>query len=266
MNLSNKNLIISFLALFFVGIIAITLYVYNDRQFIDYDPDNVVPSATADISAIGLIGDSWVAGQKLDSTLENSLASRGLLLDVISHGYPNYRSSQILQELNHGNALELLENPNISNIIVIAGVNDSAGHMGANYYAHHMAEIVNLISSHNKTPIIIELPEFGIEEPEPFKSSVKHNLYKLLFDANKTNILGEYRLALDKKLTSSSASYEIIETNKLLFDYHKQISIYNDPRHLNESGRELLSKHIANQIIKIENNNESKSQIKPTAR
>lgn len=245
---SIKKIIIPLLTMFFIGMITVALYVYNDRQFINYTPHHSDPPTLMDITAIGLVGDSWVAGEKLDSAIEDSLASKGIALDIISYGYPGYRSSQILQELSNGDALELLNNQNIRSIIVIAGVNDSAGRLGQDYYAHHMTEIVKLINSYNKTPIIVELPEYGIEEPKPFKSSVKHNLYKVLFDAGNTNVIQKYRDTLDEKLKSTSLTYKIIPTNKLLFNYHKQINLYGDPYHLNESGRKLLSQHIAAHI------------------
>ena len=48
---------------------------------------------------IGIIGDSWVEGEKLDSTLHNLLLENGLKNKIISSGHPGAKSKLIYQNL-----------------------------------------------------------------------------------------------------------------------------------------------------------------------
>ena len=48
---------------------------------------------------VGIIGDSWVAGQKLDSLLHQELLKNGIENRIISSGHPGAKSKLIYQNL-----------------------------------------------------------------------------------------------------------------------------------------------------------------------
>src|SRR5690606_7925243 len=117
---------------------------------------------------IGIIGDSWVAGDKLDSLLFNGLFEKGFENKIISSGHPGAKSKLIYQNLfedkeNEHSSKSLIENrPDYC--IVIAGVNDAASQIGSHFYAYHMNLIVKTLLHYRIKPIIVTCPEFGIKE------------------------------------------------------------------------------------------------------
>lgn len=255
-----KKALITLSALVIICLIAVTTYIVNDRKMLpatETSSVSVVPQSIEnyDNLKIAIIGDSWVAGEKLDAAIEEEILSYGINSDVVSYGHPGANSNQILYNLisdgtNPNSSNSLLSDESIQYVFVIAGVNDTAGHMGANYFTHHMIEIVNVLNQHNKIPVILEIPEYGIEEPEIFKSALKHNLYKILFDNNETNVLSTYRKSLVNELESTNLTYHILPIDPLLYDYHKQLELYreNDQFHLNSEGNYKLGTYMGNYL------------------
>lgn len=240
------------------GIVVVSNYIYKDRAFISSNI-NSVKAATVErnpqYDKIGVIGDSWVAGNNLDDFIQESFKDKNI--EIISSGHSGAKSKQILQNLlstdtsDVNSAHSILVDKNIKYIVVIAGVNDSIGHIGSDFYTHHMSEIIKTINSHNKIPLIVEVPEFGIEEPEPFKSHLKHYLYKMMFDRNKTDVIKPYRESLIKKLATTDLIYKIIPFDPVVSNFAKQRMLFSNPSHLNEEGNKMLGNHIGNYITKL---------------
>lgn len=260
--LNFRRVLISFIALIVISIATVTVYIVQDRKMISVNDNKAVAgpftAITNDNSSkinIGLIGDSWVADQKLDKYIEAELESKAIHVKVISYGHPGAKSNQIYTNLmNKDSAFysgSLLTYKHMKYIIVIAGVNDTSGHIGSDYYTHHMKEIVKAMNAYGKTPIILEVPEYGIEEPRPFKSTLKHNLYKLLFDNNKTDVINDYRDALKSSLNDSQFDYEIIPFDPVVDNYYKSIHLYKDPLHLNDKGNEVLGTYIGKKLKEL---------------
>lgn len=200
---------------------------------------------------VALIGDSWVSKSKLDAPLAAALAERGLgHLPVRGLGQGGATSRVILRNLmsRDGGEFasgELLEDARFRYCIVIAGVNDSANHIGADFYAHHVAEITQLLLSKGITPIVLELPEYGIEAVREKREGirlVKDVVLSALYDDGEVDVIRKYRRALARELAERRITdrVELVRFDPIVADYHDDIDLYRDAAHLNDEGRARL--------------------------
>lgn len=84
-----------------ITIIVLTFSWYLIDRF-SYSKELPFYSITVDNDTtltIGIIGDSWVAGDKLDSLLFNGLFEKGFENKIISSGHPGAKSKLIYQNL-----------------------------------------------------------------------------------------------------------------------------------------------------------------------
>lgn len=264
MKKEKKIILSSLIAAVIIGVFFVIRYIGDDREFINATVDTTPvitktqstnPSDQTTEINIGLIGDSWVAGEKLDPFIEKQIQSYGISANVTSFGHPGAKSRDILINLlsdssNPHSSNTLLNDDNIEYVIILAGVNDTAGHIGTDFFVHHMTELVKTINTYNKTPIILEVPEYGIEEPERSKSALKHNIYRVLFDNNKTDVIQDYRDALTNELNSTDLNYEIIPFTTDISDFHENIDLYKDQFHLNEEGNAILGTYLGDHLVK----------------
>lgn len=202
---------------------------------------------------IGIIGDSWVYKETLDKYIVSELSDIGIDAEVVSVGRMGAKSSRVSKDLvspenNEYSSRHILMDNDIDFIIVIAGVNDTIGHVGKRYYARHMLNIVTEINNHNKLPLILEVPAFGIrEKEESAKSRLKHAVYRWLFDFGKQDIIADYRDALSEKLLESKQRYEIMHFPEEL-NYYNHQTLYAEPLHLHRASYAILGSRIARHI------------------
>lgn len=201
-----------------------------------------------EIMKIAVIGDSWVAGEKLDASIEDSLLKNGIVADVLSYGHPGAKSRQIYRDLIVNE--NILSDDGVYYVVIVAGVNDTAGHIGRDFYAHHMMNIVYELNNHGKIPVILELPEFDVAALPDIPSTVKAFAYRLLFDGGKTDNIQDYRDAFNAKITDSTAEYIHIPFSPVVSDYSQSTSLYSNAWHLTEEGYALLGNHIGKNIAK----------------
>lgn len=145
----------------------------------------------------------------------------------------------------------MLADADVDFIVVIAGVNDTAGHIGKDFYVHHMLNIITAINASNKYPIVVEVPEFGIEEKEAFLSTLKHGLYRYLFDGGKIDVISDYRNALKGVLSNTQLKYSLIPFDGVSSDYSSNTDIYSNAFHLNTKGNELFGAVIGESIVRL---------------
>lgn len=208
--------------------------------------------------SIALIGDSWIAGEKLDAHIVKALKGYGWEIELASFGHSGARSKRIYQNL-------FLESGSLSSkevlfgdkpfdfVVILAGVNDSVGYFGANFYVHHMGLIVDAIIKRGSIPVIIELPEYGIEQTDFYNPvrCLRSWLFRHLFNDGVVDVILEYRRVLSHYLEEEirTESYLFVDFNTVSTDYTKTPSIYKgDLIHLNESGNIVLSNAISHQI------------------
>src|SRR5699024_3242107 len=94
------------------------------------------------------------------------------------------------------NSKNIVEDEEVDAILVVSGVNDTAGHIGSEYYTQSLKNIISHINSKGKHVYILEVPEYGIKEKEPILSTIKHNVYKIINDSGKADVIEDYRFRL----------------------------------------------------------------------
>lgn len=261
--MKNKRLVRKFLTgLIFAGLLCLGLTAAYIRKDLSLDQPQVIPLRPrpgnwADHIKVGVVGDSWVAGRKLDQAIEQSLLSLGLSAEVISSGHPGAKSRQIYRNLLDGNRTtvyssnSILMDEDVDFLVVVAGINDTAGHVGKDFYAHHMACIVQATIARGITPVIVEVPEYGIERANAtgLISQLKQSLYLYLFDSGEVDVISRYRQAFLERLEPASREQiAIVEFAPVTTDYAIATDLYADPSHLNKRGFAKLGHTIAETI------------------
>ncbi len=196
---------------------------------------------------IAIVGDSWAAGAKLDPFLEKCLEKYGIDAKTVSYGHPGGKSRDILEDLLNGQRSKpFLEDGEIDYFIVFAGINDSKGHDGAEFYRHHIAATMRLIESYGAVPIIIDIPDYApeLEHPPTLVHAVKRFASLYLFDSAIADNRDRYRDGL-REVTSAA---DTVIDHSLLPAYHSNPGLWRDPIHLNEEGYRTIAEAIASAI------------------
>ena len=244
-----------------ITIIILTFSWYLIDRF-SYSKELPFYSVTVDNDTtltIGIIGDSWVAGGKLDSLLHNGLLEKGFKNKILSSGHPGAKSKLIYQNLFEGKGNEhsskfLIENrPDYC--IVIAGVNDAASQIGGHFYSHHMCLIIKTLLHYKIKPIIVSCPEFGIKESIDNMNvlSKNRNIISAYFNNDgEIDNIKTYRKNLAEELDFENLkdSVILIDFDNVCRDYNKCSELYANPSHLNRKGNEKLVQVIIDELIK----------------
>jgi len=257
-----------FVAIFCLGgglcLAAVATYIHFDTSWDRLD-DLALPCRTdgqPDRIKIGVIGDSWASGRRLDRFIREAMHASGITAEVISAGSPGAKTRRMYRELRQGRSGgpqslgSILMDDEVDFLVVIAGVNDSASHVGSGFYAHHMSGIIQAVLARGIVPVVVEIPEFGIAAPSSDKifSRIKRALYVLLFDGGEVEVIEEYRRHLRETLPAAIRDRIIlVDARSVLPGYDATRSLYADPIHLNEEGNRrlggLIGRTIAQAII-----------------
>ena len=247
----------------FIGIVVCVVYIQKDTSLdkLNDIPTNTAPSSWAKNIKIGVIGDSWVAGHKLDKAIEETMVTSGFKAEVVSSGHPGANSRQIYRDLFLKNYAEyssnsLLMDNDLDYLVIVAGVNDTAGHIGKKFYAHHMFLIIQTALTRGIKPVIVEVPEYGIENFSPvgILSWGKRVIYLWLFNRGRIDVIKEYRDALQDKIHSDvSNKVMFVDFSPITDDYHTSKDLYVNSAHLNLDGYSRLGELIAHRIEDWEN-------------
>ena len=132
-----KKYIIVLASLFFVFLSFIFIYVKKDSAAIETEKntsiENVQPNL-ADGFKLGVVGDSWVVENKLNPSITQALVGNGFDVDVRSYSLPGRKSGEIYEDMTSENldsiSNNVVKNKEVDAILVVAGVNDTAGHIG----------------------------------------------------------------------------------------------------------------------------------------
>lgn len=254
-----KRTFITIIALIIIAVL-LTFFYEHHRSRASEPIISIRPSSSDNQNKdmIALLGDSWIHNESLDHLLKLELEKRDLKYNIQSFGEPGAFSKKIYENLNSNQgkfgAYSILESKP-KYCIVIAGVNDAASQMGPKFYARHMELIVLKLLEHNIKPIIIELPEFGINEimeKAHWLAVAKNTTMSWINNRGKTDNILDYRERLITKLQNKNlwSKIDYVPFDTICKDYHSCIPIYKDPAHLNDQGKSRLCKAIMNHIDK----------------
>jgi len=223
--------------LIFILFLGVTTTLYMYRKFSYAEKQEYYPvqdnSKKDSILKIGIIGDSWVGRTDLDKKMQKFFSEKGIEADFIALSHPGASSKEIYEDMfkekNEEFSSKFVIESKPDYCIIIAGVNDVARHIGKKYYADHMVLIINTLLHYKIKPIIVKVPNFGVEDVQEY-----------------TNIE-----TLNKELKENDLLDKIIlfDSDKINKDYKNNKNLFTDPLHLNEQGYEVFIKALSEDII-----------------
>jgi len=262
MKMSPVRKIVQYIVMVFVVVFVVLFswYLFNRFSFSKEIPFYSVKSAENIGLTIGVIGDSWVAGKKLDSLLHNAFLDRGIESKIISSGRPGAKSKFIYQNLfketseEYSSRFIIESNPDYC--IVIAGVNDAAAQMGSRYYSNHMIEIVKTLLHYNIKPVIVSLPEVGVVEFLSTKDIYRRGwniISAYVNNRGEIDNVRDYRKAFQEALESAKLTNRIlmIDFDNVCKDYNKCEGLYKDPLHLSLKGNKELARVLCDELLNV---------------
>ena len=244
----------------FLGIVTV-LYMYRKFSYAEkqeYYPvqDN---SKKDSILKIGIIGDSWVGRTDLDKKMQKFFSEKGIEAEFIALSHPGATSKEIYEDMfkekNEEFSSKFVIESKPDYCIIIAGVNDVARHVGKKYYADHMVLIINTLLHYKIKPIVVKVPNFGVEDVQEYKNifSKYTNIVSEVIDGGEVNDnnVSTYRETLNKELKENDLLDKIIlfDSDKINKDYKNNKNLFTDPLHLNEQGYEVFIKALSEDII-----------------
>lgn len=244
----------------FLGI-ATALYMYRKFSYAEkqeYYPvqDN---SKKDSILKIGIIGDSWVKRTDLDKKMQKFFSEKGVETEFIALSHPGALSKEIYEDMfkekNEEFSSKFVIESKPDYCIIIAGVNDVARHIGKKNYADHMVLIINTLLHYKIKPIIVEVPNFGVEDVQEYKNIFSRytNTVSEAIDGGEVNDnnVSAYRETLNEELKKNDLLDKIIlfDSDKINKDYKNNKNLFSDPLHLNEQGYEVFVKELSEDII-----------------
>ena len=251
------------LVLSIIIVTALASFIYFWNKYAYAGEENYFSSNTKPENGlqIGIIGDSWVVRQNLDSLLRKKLLDKGLHSEIYSSGNPGAKTRKIYENLFKDGNEEFSSRKVIEKkpdyCIVIAGVNDAATCMGTEFYTHHMVMVIKTLLHYNIQPVVVSLPEFGVEENFKNKnivSSLSNRSAELILNDGDQFKIPDYRNALLKELKRDQLDKKVIILNfdEVSSDYDKDRNLYADPLHLNKQGYQKFSEFLAKGIVNLE--------------
>jgi hypothetical protein len=254
-----KKIRIISLGVILIIILTFSWYLIDRFSYSKELPFYSVPVDNDTTLTIGIIGDSWVAGGKLDTIIHNALLTKGFKSKILSSGQPGAKSKLIYQNLFEGNGNEhsskFIVESRPDYCIVIAGVNDAVSEIGGNFYSYHMDQIIKTLLHYKIKPIIVSCPEFGIKETIDNMNVLNknRNIISAYFNNNgEIDNIKTYRKILDEKLVTERLkdSIILIDFDNVCSDYNKCRELYENTSHLSKKGDEKLGQIIINELIR----------------
>ena len=244
-----------------VALIYTVHYLHNWFSYSKEQPYYPKICQTDSLITIGIIGDSWVSEKrKLDSLLQKELLGKGIESKVISAGHPGAKSKLIYQNLFKNEDEKYSSKFIIDNCpdycVIIAGVNDAASQVGAGFYSYHIMLIIKTLLHYDIRPVIVELPEFGIEEVINEMNFIKRNrnkLYSTITNSGEINCIQTYRDDFQRELAKNNLKDSIIfiPFESICRNYIQCSNLYENSSHLSKEGSQKLIQTIGQKLSTI---------------
>ena len=185
-------------------LVATAAYIRQARAFDSFHAPTVGPCARPGLQ-VRLVGDSWVAGRKLDQSLIDAAAPRAVELQ--SHGFPGATSRDVYRRLQATPAILSCADA----VVVVVGVNDTGGHRGADFYAHHVTLIARLALALHVSPFVVAVPQYDLAHL-PMSMFGRRRLFALLFDG--PDPISEYRDALRQRVEAERLAVTVVAPHR----------------------------------------------------
>lgn len=239
-----------------IFLIVIAWYLIDRFSYSKELPYYVIPEDIDTTLTIGIIGDSWVDGRKLDTILYDALLEYGIKSKVISSGCPGAKSKLIYQKLSKENdeySSQFIIEKSPDYCIVIGGVNDAGSQIGSHYYSYHMIQIIKTLLHYDIKPVVVSLPEFDVEDVIDNMNVLSRTRNIISAQLNNDGIIDNiniYRQVFNEALEQEifKDSILIIDFDKVCPDYSQCPELYANSSHLSKMGNEKLVDAIAEEL------------------
>jgi hypothetical protein len=241
-----------------LSVLMATVYFYKRFSLSKDLPFYPINKLKNSMLTIGIIGDSWANGEKLNPYLHNYLLEQELPNKIISSGHSGAKTKVIYQNLfknedeKYSSKFIVENSPDFC--IVLAGTNDAITQMGPNYYSSHLIKIIKLLLHYNIMPVVVTVPRVGIQTLHKHTTLIKkcRNLLSVLLN-NKCSIenIDSYRKKLMEKLEIEELknSILVIDFDKACEKYKKDSDLYLNSSHLSNKGHKKLAEFVGKEII-----------------
>jgi hypothetical protein len=254
--LGNRKAI--FLVFVLSSCLIIALYLYNRFSIAtENTQSNTLEPINDNALTVGIIGDSWVAGGNMDEPLKDAFKKIGLNAKIFSSGLGGAKTKQVYRNLFASEkdvfSSAFIKKNQVKYCIVSCGVNDSFGQFGKKHYSKHMCLIIKELLKYNIKPVIIELPEYGVNELQEklhFINKIKNRLFAFFTSDCGIDNISEYRAALNEELRVQLLRDKIIfvDFDNICKDYDQCKDYYRDHLHLTQQANDKLCAEIASII------------------
>lgn len=241
-----------------ISLLLSVLYLYNRFSIAHENLKSPILEPNNDTTlTIGIIGDSWVAAGNMDAFIKNSLRQNGKRCIIYSTGLGGAKTKQVYMNLFAPDrdffSSAFIKLKQVKYCIVCCGVNDSFGQFGKRFYSKNMCLIIKELLKYNIKPVIVELPEYGVNELYDklhIVNKIKTNIYAFFTSDNGMDNVKEYREALAEELKKQILNDKIVfvDFDAVCSDYSKCKHLYTDHLHLTDEGYSKLADEIANGI------------------
>lgn len=201
---------------------AISAYVSSSLSISDPWNRQCIPTTTTDEHLVAVIGDSWIAGGKLDSGLHYGITENGLRARVKTTGHPGARSKLIFENFEIFSKWAGESYPGLRTTYVIeGGINDALAYAGKDFYARHIRLAVDAAIKCGDRAVVLNIPRFDRRlDQRPVFTQVRWKIYRALSGDDSGDNAKDYNEALAAELAPlvQSGRVKIIDMRSILDD------------------------------------------------
>ncbi len=181
-----------------------------------------IASQTSNEHLVAVIGDSWIAGGKLDSGLHYGITDNGLRAIVKTTGHSGARSKLIFENFELFSKWADESYPGFRKTYVIeGGINDALAYVGKDFYARHIRLAVDAVIKCGDRAVVLNIPRFDRRlDQRPVFTQVRWKIYRTLSGDNPDDNAKDYNDALAAELAPlvQSGKVKIIDMRSILAD------------------------------------------------
>lgn len=253
-----RKIILLVLLTSFLTIVLFSVYNYYAP------PQFIVPNQQSnyknDTIQIAYIGDSWAFMHREHDCMIAKLMEDTIHRPVKVHSYGicGLTSKEIYKNMFENNDFKhFLQKRNYDFCFISAGINDTYKKMSTTYYQQSMDGIIQFLLANNIRPIIMEIPDYNIQDCFDRQKTSRKALRRLSMFVNSTPLdcKQSFRNALDELIRERDYQdhVSIIRYKSWNNDYENNLKhLYiGDGLHLNEQGYAKLDSVIAKEIISL---------------
>jgi lysophospholipase L1-like esterase len=219
--MTSKWLVYSLCGALAVAITSFGFYVVLERSDArPFERQCSKPILNGDAYIVSAIGDSWIAGGKLDSGFGRGLAKLGVDATVKTTGHPGARSKLIYQNLESWVGWIEQSYPKLKKIYVIeGGINDALAYVGKDFYVKHVKLAVDAATACGEKAVVLSIPTFDRDKGNrSFITNARWAVYRWISGDKINENVNEYNRALRQELaaTMQSGRVKIIDLDEIL--------------------------------------------------